>query len=326
MSATIVLVTETEFRRAPQVFEAADGLRCVSVVGEEDALARAIVEHGARYVVVGSVKYQSALYETLPRGGVIARFGVGHDGIDKQRATQAGILCTNTPSVLDASVAEHAVLLMLAAARRLPALTAEMRHGTWALGPSGSELHGKTLAIVGSGRIGQATARIAVRGFGMRAIGFRRNPARTGEASDCAFVTTDFADAVRDADYVSLHINAEPANVHFLNRERLSLLPERAWLVNTARGAVVDEQALYDALATQRLAGAALDVFDREPYVPTDAARDLRTLPNVVLTPHVGSHTHEANRGMATRALDNVRRAAAGDLAGMDLVNPEVIA
>jgi phosphoglycerate dehydrogenase-like enzyme len=325
MNPTIVLVTETEFRRAPHVFEAADGLRCVSVTGEESALARAIVEHGARYVVVGSVKYQSTLYETLPRGGVIARFGVGHDGIDKQKATQAGLLCTNTPSVLDASVAEHAVLLMLAAARRLPALTAEMRQGTWALGPAGGELHGKTLAVIGSGRIGQATARIASRGFGMRAIGFRRNAARTGEAGDCALVTTDFAAAVRDADFVSLHINAEPGNVHFLNRERLSMLPARAWLINTARGAVVDEQALYDALATQRLAGAALDVFDREPYVPADSARDLRALPNVVLTPHVGSHTHEANRGMATRALDNVRRAVAGDFAGMDLVNPEVI-
>lgn len=325
MSAPIVLVTETEFRRAQHVFEEVDGLRCVSVTGEEAALARAIVEYGARHVVVGSVKYQSTLYDTLPRGGVIARFGVGHDGIDKQKATQAGLLCTNTPSVVDASVAELAVLLMLAAARRLPALTAEMRQGTWALGPSGSELRGKTLAVIGSGRIGQATARIAVHGFGMRAIGFRRNPARTGEAGDCAFVTTDFAAAVRDADYVSLHINAEPANVHFLNRERLSLLPDRAWLINTARGAVVDELALYDALATQRLAGAALDVFEREPYVPADAARDLRTLPNVVLAPHVGTHTHEANRGMATRALDNVRRAVAGDFAGMDLLNPEVI-
>jgi phosphoglycerate dehydrogenase-like enzyme len=296
------------------------------VVGEEAALARAIVEHGARYVVVGSVKYQSALYETLPRGGVIARFGVGHDGIDKQRATQAGLLCTNTPSVLDASVAEHAVLLMLAAARRLPALTAEMRQGTWALGPAGGELHGKTLAVIGSGRIGQATARIASRGFGMRAIGFRRDAAKSRETGDCAFVTTDFAAAVREADYVSLHINAEPANVHFLSRERLALLPAHAWLINTARGAVVDELALYDALAAHRLGGAALDVFDREPYVPADAARDLRTLPNVVLTPHVGSHTHEANRGMATRALENVRRAAAGDFTGMDLLNPEVIA
>ena len=324
-NTTVVLVTETEFRRAPQVFESADGLRCVAVPGAEAALARAILEHGARYVVVGSVKYEGALYDTLPRGGVIARFGVGHDAIDKKKATQAGVLCTNTPSVLDESVAEHAVLLMLAAARRLPALTAEMRQGTWALGPAGAELRGRTLAIIGSGRIGQATARIASRGFGMRTVGCRRNAAKTGEASECAVVTPDFAAAVRDADFVSLHINAEPANLRFLNHERLAMIPPRAWLINTARGAVVDEQALYDALSGGRLAGAALDVFDREPYVPADPARDLRILPNVVLTPHVGSHTSEANRGMASRALENVRRALAGDFGGMDLVNPEVI-
>ena len=323
--ATVVLVTETEFRRAPQVFESADGLQCVPVPGAEAALARAIVEHGARYVVVGSVKYEGALYETLPRGGVIARFGVGHDAIDKKKATQAGLLCTNTPSVLDQSVAEHAVLLMLAAARRLPALTAEMRRGNWALGPAGVELCGKSLAIIGSGRIGQAVARIATRGFGMRAIGCRRSAARSAEIGDCALVTSDFAAAVRDVDFVSLHINAEPANLRFLNQERLSMIPPRAWLINTARGAVVDEQALYDALSGGRLAGAALDVFDREPYVPADPARDLRTLANVVLTPHVGSHTSEANRGMASRALENVRRALAGDFGGMDLVNPEVI-
>ena len=322
---TVVLVTETEFRRAPQVFESADGLRCVPVPGAEAALARAIVEHGARYVVVGSVKYEGALYETLPRGGVIARFGVGHDAIDKKKATQAGVLCTNTPSVLDQSVAEHAVLLMLAAARRLPTLTAEMRQGEWALGPAGVELCGKTIAIIGSGRIGQAVARIATRGFGMRAVGCRRSAARSAETGDCAFVTTDFAAAVRDADFVSLHINAEPANLRFLNHQRLSMIPPRAWLINTARGAVVDELALYDALSGGGLAGAALDVFDGEPYVPKDPARDLRTLPNVVLTPHVGSHTGEANRGMASRALQNVRRAEAGDFEGMDLVNPDVI-
>ncbi len=277
-------------------------------------------------VIVGSVKYLGALYQALPRGGVIARFGVGHDGIDKGKATAAGILCTNTPGVLDDSVAEHAMLLILAAARRLPALTAEMRAGTWALGPAGLELRGKTLAIIGSGRIGQATARIASRGFGMRTVGCRRRPSSDSTAAGLFdSITTDFETAVRDADFVSLHLNAEPGNVRFVDRARLALLPERAWLINTARGAVVDERDLYDALAARRLAGAALDVFDREPYVPADPARDLRTLPNVVLTPHVGSHTREANRMMATRALQNIQRAEVRDYAGMDLLNPEVL-
>jgi phosphoglycerate dehydrogenase-like enzyme len=110
-----------------------------------------------------------------------------------------------------------------------------------------------------------------------------------------------------------------------VNRARLALMPPRAWLINTARGSVVDEQALYDALAADRLAGAALDVFDREPYVPDDPSRDLRTLPNVILAPHVGSHTREANRLMAERALQNILRAEAGDVQGMDVVNPDVL-
>ena len=318
-----VLVTETEFHRAPEVFQSAT-VQCIAVPADETTLAREITNRHVRYVIVGGVKYVGALYDALPRGAVIARFGVGHDGIDKEKATAAGILCTNTPGVLDDSVAELAILLMLAAARRLPSLDAEMRQGTWRLGLSGIELRNKTLAIIGAGRLGQATARIASHGFGMRTIGFRRTLPSTG-AAPFESLTTDFESAVRGADFVSLHINAEPANHQFLNRARLSLIPARAWLINTARGSVVDENALYDALSEKRLAGAALDVFDREPYVPAAPSRDLRTLSNVVLAPHVGSHTHEANRGMAERALQNIMRAEAGDFEGMDLLNPAAL-
>lgn len=319
---TIVLVTETEFRRAPEVFESA-AVRCIAVSGDEPTLAAEVKTRGVRSVIVGSVKYTGALYEALPRGGVIARFGVGHDGIDKDKATSAGLLCTNTPGVLDESVAELAMLLILAAARRLDALTAEVRQGGWNLGPAGIELRGKTLAVIGGGRIGQATGRIASQGFGMRTIGFRR--AIVKDPSPFDSLTTDFATAVQDADFVSLHINAEAANHHFVDRVRLALIPSRAWLINTARGSVVDEAALYEALAERRLAGAALDVFDREPYVPVDPAHDLRTLANVILAPHVGSHTREANRGMAERALQNVMLAAESKFARMDLLNPAVM-
>ena len=195
---------------------------------------------------------------------------------------------------------------MLAAARRLPALADEMRRDHWALGPSGIELRGKTIALIGGGRIGQATARIASRGFGMRTIACRRT-LRASASTAFDSVTDDFQSAVGEADFISLHINAEPANHHFVDRNRLAMMPPRAWLINTARGSVVDEGALYEALAGERLAGAALDVFDREPYVPVDPSRDLRTLPNVILVPHVGSHTREANRGMAERALQKSR-------------------
>ena len=131
--------------------------------------------------------------------------------------------------------------------------------------------------------------------------------------------------AVRHADFVSLHLSAGPENVHWLNRDRLSSLGERTWLINTARGSLVDEAALCAALVERRLAGAALDVFAREPYAPVEGSGDLRSLPNVILTPHVGSNTVEANRRMAERAVQNIALAEARAFARMDLLNPEVL-
>src|SRR5690606_1627567 len=187
------------------------------------------------------------------------------------------------------------------------------------------ELAGKTLAIIGIGRIGRAVARIAARGFDMRVIGCAR-PGRTIEAiADVDTVTTDYDEAVRDADFVSVLIPNSPENHHYMSAERLAAIPPRAWFINTARGAVVDEAALYDALAAGRLAGAAIDVFDREPYVPVDPGRDLRTLPNVLLTPHVGSATPEANRAMGARALQNVALLHEGRYGDMDILNPAVL-
>jgi phosphoglycerate dehydrogenase-like enzyme len=142
---------------------------------------------------------------------------------------------------------------------------------------------------------------------------------------DFEAITNDFATAVGQADFVSLHMTASRENVHFINRERLSQLGERTWLINTARGSIVDEIALFAALSDRRLAGAALDVFEREPYAPADAGGDLRSLPNVILTPHIGSNTAAANRRMAERALQNVAWAEARAFAQMDLLNPEVL-
>lgn len=323
----LVLVTEPEFRRAEDVFRSAVGFDCVAVPGGEEELAAAVRQAGARYVVVGPLPYRRALYEATPRGGVIARFGVGYDGIDTRKATEAGIFCTNTPDTLDQSVAEHTMLLVAAAARHLTSMASGMGRQQW--NPrEGVELCGRTLAIIGCGRIGRAVARIAARGFAMRVIGYRRPTSSTVIAAreDFDAVVDDFAVAVQHADFVSLHIPAAPETVHLINRDRLSLFRPQTWLVNTARGAVVDESALYDALVASRLGGAALDVFEREPYVPVDPTRDLRTLTNVILTPHTGSNTVEANRRMAERALANIALAEAGEAARMDLLNPDVIA
>lgn len=306
----VVIVTEPEFRKAERVFGSASEVRCVAAPADELQLAATIRRVGARAAIVGVQPYRDALYAALPRGGVIARFGVGHDGIDKAKATQAGILCTNTPGVLEQSVAELTMLLILAASRHLPEMTGRMANGEWRA-RTGGEIRGKSLAVIGRGRIGNAVMQAARDGFGMQVV--------------CAGRNDDFTIAASDADFVSLHLPANADTHHFLNRERLAAMSPHAWIINTARGSVVDEAALYDALVAGRIAGAALDVFEREPYQAVDPARDLRTLPNVILTPHIGSDTVDANARMAGRALRNVRYASSGDYAQMDLLNVEVL-
>ena len=306
----VVVVTKPEFNKAKDVFASHPRIRCVRADESEEDLAAVIRETGAHAAIVGPVTYHDALYTALLPGGVIARFGVGHDGIDQLKATRAGLLCTNTPSVLNQSVAEFTMSLILAAANHIPVVANEVKNGIWQ--PRlGMEIRNKTLAIIGCGGIGQRVAQIATEGFHMNVI-------RVGRADD-------FRAALRDADFVSLHMSATPDNKHFINHERLAMLRQHAWLINTARGMIVDEAALFDALAGRPIAGAALDVFEREPYEPVDPSRDLRTLPNVILTPHRASSTVEASHAIAERALRNVLLADAGNFAEMDLLNPEVL-
>ena len=320
-----VLVTASEYRKAEGRFLSAAALECLCAPDAEPDLASAVRAAQASHVVVGPGTYSGALYDALRAGGVIARFGVGHDGIDKARATKCGLLCTNTPNVLNQSVAEHTMALIAAAARNLVTASTSMAQHAWQP-VTGGELQGKTLAIIGCGGIGRSVARIASLGYGMRVIGCSRPgvPPVT-EMEHFRAVVNDFAMAVREADFVSLHLSASRDNLHFISRDRLARLGERTWLINTARGSIVVERALFEALAERRLAGAALDVFAREPYAPIEGGGDLRSLPNVILTPHVGSNTAEANGRMADRALHNILSAEAGAFARMDLLNPDVL-
>jgi phosphoglycerate dehydrogenase-like enzyme len=308
--AAPLIITETEFRKGEAIFRSASDVRCIASSEEEDALAAAIRQAGSRFAIVGPRAYRDALYAALPRGGVIARFGVGYEGVDINKASRAGLLCTNTPKVLNQSVAEFTVLLILTAARRLVPMARGMTNNVWTpIG--GTEVRGKTLAIIGCGQIGSTVARIVREGFQMNV--------------NCVNRRAEYEPAVQNADFVSLHIPATPENLRFMNRDRLARLQPHTWLINTSRGAVLDEDALYDVLVAGRIAGAALDVFQHEPYMPADPARDLRTLPNVILTPHTGSNTQEASHAIAARALHNVLLARAGNFGAMDLLNPEVL-
>jgi phosphoglycerate dehydrogenase-like enzyme len=324
-----IAVTELEFRKAEAPFAraAAEDFECICVPAEEAALAEAIRARGIRHAIIGVERYTGRLYQALTKGGVVARFGVGHDGVDKAQATANGVLCTNTPGALDDSVAEHTINLLFAAARHTISQAAGLRAGKWEP-RMGSELKGKTLTIVGCGAIGRRVGEIASHGLGMKVVGCEvadLDVEKMQREFGFVRVVKDFAEAVSGADFVSLHIPSVPETRHFLSRERLGLLGAGCWVVNTARGALVDELALFDALAGGRLAGAALDVFEREPYVPGAPDKDLRTLPDVIMTPHISSSTREACNRMAERALRNIRLAEAGKYADMDLLNREVL-
>jgi lactate dehydrogenase-like 2-hydroxyacid dehydrogenase len=301
-----VLVTQPEFQKAEPVFVAAG---CEPAPADEPALAKAVVARGSRAVIVGVTPYRGLLYEAL-RGGLIARFGVGHDGINKGLARQHGIIVTNTPGALDASVAEHAIWLMGCLARKIVCSEMQLRAGEFA-GEVGVELHGKTLGILGFGAIGRRVAQIAEVGFGMKIL-----------ACDLGAGFVSAEELFRESDVISVHLSSNPDTRRYVNAVRLAWMKPSGLLINTARGAVLDEEALYGALVSGRLAGAALDVFENEPYVPVQPDKDLRKLENVVLTPHVGSNTREANRRMAGLALENVRYFLAGQLDRLTRVDP----
>ncbi len=328
--AECVLVTEAEYDKGQEIFSAVQDVELVRTGAGEQLLADAILARGVRAVIIGHNHYVGPLYAALGRtgaasGALLARFGVGHDGLDKAQARTHGIAVTNTPGTLDASVAEHVFWLLGGLVKQIARLDTQFRAGHFS-GYTGLELCGRTLGLLGFGGIARHVARIARFGLGMRVLACGR---RTGEqlARDegrplgevlgqfgVDQYTTDADTMFRGSDVVSIHLPAQADTVHFVDARRLALLKSTTWLINTSRGSVVDEGALYDALHAGRLAGAGLDVFAAEPYVPVAPDRDLRELDNVILTPHVGSNTRAANRRMAEASLANVRAFFAGRL------------
>jgi glyoxylate reductase len=237
--------------------------------------------------------------DVFPSLRLIANFGVGYDRIDLAACTTRGIAVANTPGVLDAATADLAFALMLAARRRVVEgdrlVRAREWHGSWADSFLGEELTGSTLGIVGFGRIGQAVARRA-RGFDLRVLYTRR----TRSESDLGEYR-DLDDLLRESDVVTIHAPRTPETEGLIGERRLGLLRDGACLVNTARGEIVDEEALVRELVSGRIR-AGLDVFAHEPHVP-EAVLDL---PNVVLTPHLGSATRQAREAMTRLLVDNI--------------------
>jgi lactate dehydrogenase-like 2-hydroxyacid dehydrogenase len=238
------------------------------------------------------------------RAQILANFGVGVNNIDLDAAEARGVRVTNTPGVLTDATADLALALILAATRRMTESEAILRRGEWrSFSPTGflgTGLQGKTLGIVGMGRIGEATARRARLGFGMKIAYYDRSP--RGDFEFPAGACGSIEELLTISDVVSLHLPGGGANSRLLSAERIALMRQGAYLVNTARGDLVDETALAHALREGRLAGAGLDVFADEPNVPAD----LMALPNVTLLPHIGSATIETRTAMGMLAVDNL--------------------
>jgi len=233
---------------------------------------------------------------------MISVWGSGTDHVDLAACARRGIIVANTPGVNAHAVAEHTMALMLGVMRRIPQLDARMRSGEWPRGLS-AQLEGKTLGIVGLGAIGSRVAVLA-RAFGMTVL-VTTAGADGGRAAAVGARHVSLDELLRQSDVISLHLRLNDETRGILGRAQLGLLKPTAYLVNTARGALVDRDALLDALQHDRIAGAALDVFDEEPLPADDA---LRSLPNVVLTPHNAGVTPEVIAEGLRRAVDNVRR------------------
>ncbi len=235
----------------------------------------------------------------------VANRGVGYNNLDIAALKKAGIIATNTPGVLDETTADFAWTLMLAAARRVTEAERWLRAGNWK-GMSfhimlGGDIYGKTLGVFGMGRIGQAIARRAA-GFRMPVIYHNRSrvAADIEEACEARYVDRDTL--LREADFIVLAVPLSAETRHMIGAAELAAMRRDAYLINIARGGVVDDAALVAALREKRIAGAGLDVFEHEPEVPAE----MLALDNVVLTPHIGSASLATRRAMASLAVDNL--------------------
>lgn len=270
-------------------------------------------------------KIDEAVFKAAgPQLKIVANYAVGFDNVDLAAAKKHNVVVTNTPhEKVNEAVAEHTFALMLSLARRIPeadAFAKAKKYKGW--NPTlmlGTELDGKTLGIIGAGRIGSSVARRAVTGFGMKLVYADQH---RNQAIEKEFKATQLPieELLQVSDFVTLHVPLLPSTRHLISTAEFSSMKKTAFLINTARGPVVDEKALLRALKTKRIAGAGIDVFECEPAIDCDVTDnlELKSFPNAILTPHIGSATIEARQAMGMVAADNILAV----LAGKPALNP----
>jgi glyoxylate reductase len=277
--------------------------------------------HGLLCMIADTV--DRSILEQAPDLKIVANYGVGYNNIDVKAASQRGILVTNTPGVLTNATADLAMALILAMGRRVvegDRLVRQGRFRYWApFHFLGCEISGKTLGIIGLGRIGRAVARRAS-GFEMPVVYYNRHRLDPDQEQALGVTYLPLEQLLAQADIVSLHVPLTPETHHLIGARELEGMKTGAYLINTARGPVVDEKALLAALQNKKIAGAGLDVYEDEPNLTPG----LVDLDNVVLLPHVGSATFETRHRMAVMAVDNLLAGLAGQKPP-NCVNPEIL-
>lgn len=279
----------------------------------------------AGVLVTGSECIDAALLDAHPQLRAVCTMTVGYNHIDVEACSARGVLVTHAPDVLTETTADFAFALMMAAARRIGESERFLRAGRWTKWAydffAGGEVHGSTLGILGMGRIGQAIARRGALGFGMRVIYHNRSRLDAALEQPLGARWVDFDSLLAEADHLVLVLPYSPAVHHRIGAAELARMKPTATLTNVARGGIVDDAALAQALAERRIAAAALDVFEGEPRVHPG----LLAVPNVVLTPHIASATAATRHAMASLAADNLIAALGGSRPPTP-VNPQVLA
>jgi glyoxylate reductase len=290
-----------------------DGLKVLEAAGFETVVVLESDPEGSHREAPGAVgmvanaslPIDDAFLAKAPQLRVVGRMGVGYDNVDTEALRRRGVRLVNTPLPVIEPVAEHTLMLMLALARRLLPGDRAVREGRWRTPETlpGPELRGKTLGVIGFGNTGRRVAEIAALGFGMKVLYFDQ-AARPEAEQALGAARRELHPLLGESDFVSLHLSLTPATRGFLGAREFGAMKPGAYFINLARGPVVDEAALLEALRTGRLAGAGLDVFTVEPPRPDNP---LLGLPNVVLAPHVGGASTESKRGCSMVAEDVVR-------------------
>ncbi len=258
-------------------------------------------------IIVGLDPLNASVLSKAERLKAISKYGVGVNNIDLEYATERGIIVANTPGANSLAVAELAIGLMFAVSRRICVSDRNIRQGKWQQYP-GLQIKGKTIGLIGTGQIGRHTGELA-RGLGMEVICFDLYPNEEwAESIDAKYVTLQ--EIITDADFISIHVPLTDDTYHLISSKELDQMKPSAAIINTARGGIIDEQALYEALKDGKIAGAGLDVFETEPL--TDSK--LLELDNVVLTSHIGAHTREATENMGRLAAANLLTILRGDI------------